>query len=627
MGGNPVQEAIGSVLGGTESQATTSEVRIPDFLRGPLEQTAQRIGAFQQANPLFPFAQAFAPGTPVTTPFTIGGGGSGGVGGLTGSAFSGLAQALQNLDILGQTTTADVVSGLPPAVTGSGTEFSGQTVNIGGVPIPVELVQATNQLGNPLFDFSVLERLQDQGATFTLDPNASFTQEQLQQAQQGIAPPGFTISNVPSGFSPLAGLPFTPEKVKQLFKITPSQREIERFNRGETDRLISSTFEALTARQALGIPLSGSARGVDVDQLFRDRGIDPETGFPSPVTPDIRFVLSDAGRFGGLGAAFGVPGLQRTRRSKSGKLFDAQGNEITPAEALTSEQIAQQIGGTPTFGFGPAGTVGGIPTTVDGQQVAFGLGDILGSLGTQGAIAPFQVAALSPEEQQAQQLVQDLGIRPEGETQAFDTIADFINAAQQTPGLLSREGRTIDVTGLEESPAIRAAQALFEQETAPIISRQARLAGVGQGSAVLNALARANAQTLLPLVQDEFARREREVDRLLGIDVQNLGQLERDITRQVGALGAAVPQFAALGGAETARLLNQIQLQSALGGQERAIRQTALDQATQDFLRRQALAEQALFVPFGATAPSAFGSQVVQERPQGAVSKLLGQII
>ena len=70
-------------------------------------------------------------------------------------------------------------------------------------------------------------------------------------------------------------------------------------------------------------------------------------------------------------------------------------------------------------------------------------------------------------------------------------------------------------------------------------------------------------------------------------------------------------------------MVSQIGEASRLGGVERGIDQAVADRITQDFLRRQALAEQGAFVPFGAFAPSAVGTQVSGR--SGGIAGLLGK--
>ena len=235
---------------------------------------------------------------------------------------------------------------------------------------------------------------------------------------------------------------------------------------------------------------------------------------------------------------------------------------------------------------------------------------------------PFQTAGLNPLEQFAQSRVGDITRRPLGERAALSTIGNLEDRASLLPGNNINPIR-IDSSNIRTSPNIRAALDVFEQDIAPVVERQARLAGVGSGSAVSNALARAGTSALLPLIESEMGREERVLDRSIGLNELNLGRNERGIDRLVGATGASINPLLNIGSNETGRLLNQIGTAERLGGTERGINQGVADRITQDFLRQQALAEQGTFVPFGAFAPSAIGSQISGR--SGGVAGLLGK--
>ena len=87
---------------------------------------------------------------------------------------------------------------------------------------------------------------------------------------------------------------------------------------------------------------------------------------------------------------------------------------------------------------------------------------------------------------------------------------------------------------------------------------------------------------------------------------------ERAVAREADAVLGGGQLLADLGQQQRAAQIQENQLQQALGQTLQQRAQSRQDRITQDFLRRQALAEQAAFVPFGQVAPSAIGSQVAQ---------------
>ena len=176
----------------------------------------------------------------------------------------------------------------------------------------------------------------------------------------------------------------------------------------------------------------------------------------------------------------------------------------------------------------------------------------------QGSLAP----ELQPLFQQSSQRV--LGLQEAAPVQPFLQpsplqIAPLSGTTQfATERLTEQAGQG----PLEQAPSIQAASRAFDVLTAPGIINQATLAGLGRSTAVPQALASAKAGQLAPFFEAELGRRERAVSRLVPV-----GQQERDVT-QAGNVASL-----------------------------------------QDFLRRQALAETALFQPFGQLLPSGIGQQ------------------
>jgi len=267
---------------------------------------------------------------------------------------------------------------------------------------------------------------------------------------------------------------------------------------------------------------------------------------------------------------------------------------------------------------------------------------------------PPGVAPLSGTERAGITATRTLADRPTGETQALARIGQIPGIASQQvdpsnlaelsqrrvdpSNLAELSQRRIDLSpsqalaarrvggaGIENAPAIQAARLAFRTGAQPNITSQLALRGLGRSTAAAPALARAEAEFLYPAIQDELGREERRIARELGVATTGLGLQERGLEREVaaeqagmgleergiqreleGALGAAPLQLAA-GSQESARELAAVEAQLRAGGLERGVDQAALNAQQQDFLRRQALSEQALFGPLGSVLPSAIG--------------------
>lgn len=131
--------------------------------------------------------------------------------------------------------------------------------------------------------------------------------------------------------------------------------------------------------------------------------------------------------------------------------------------------------------------------------------------------------------------------------------------------------RRVTGSNLATSPSFAAAQEAFRTNIDPAVGNQAVLGGLNRSTALGNATAAARAQYLQPLIESEFARE------------QQGNQQEANL------------------------LLSQIQGLTGLGGTARGIEQGANEAEQQDFLRRQALAEQGLYQPLGQIVPSTIG--------------------
>lgn len=144
-------------------------------------------------------------------------------------------------------------------------------------------------------------------------------------------------------------------------------------------------------------------------------------------------------------------------------------------------------------------------------------------------------------------------------------------AASEVPGLFDLAQRKVTGANIQASPSYQAAQKAFTATIQPRVENAATLAGLGRTTAVPNALAQAEAQYMQPLIEGELAREERGLDRE--------GQMR----------------------------LSAIQAAEGIGGAEQQVAQAQNEAAYADYLRRQALAEQSVYTPFGMLAPSTVG--------------------
>lgn len=141
-------------------------------------------------------------------------------------------------------------------------------------------------------------------------------------------------------------------------------------------------------------------------------------------------------------------------------------------------------------------------------------------------------------------------------------------AAAEVPGLFDLAQRKVTGANIQSSPSFQAANQAYESVIRPTVENSAVMAGLGRSTSLTNALAKSKAQYMTPLIESELAREE--------------SGLNREMAGRVGAIQAA----------------------EGLGGAEQQTQQAGYSAAQQDMLRRQALAEEALFQPFGLLAPS-----------------------
>lgn len=165
--------------------------------------------------------------------------------------------------------------------------------------------------------------------------------------------------------------------------------------------------------------------------------------------------------------------------------------------------------------------------------------------------------------------------------------------------------RQADGAGLQEDPAYLASMQAFEQAMRPMIENQAALSGLGRSTALTNATASQQAQTLLPMVQDYIGRQERSIDRELGTMGQQVQGLFGLGDRSYGRTTDTIGNLMQLGDRSYGRQLDQIGQLGAMGDYGRQIAQDRSDAQYDDWLRRAGMFEQALGGPTGL-----FGSSI-----------------
>jgi hypothetical protein len=157
----------------------------------------------------------------------------------------------------------------------------------------------------------------------------------------------------------------------------------------------------------------------------------------------------------------------------------------------------------------------------------------------------------------------------------------------EAPGLFDLSKRKVTGENLKDSPSLSAAREAYTRTIQPRIENTAAVSGLGRSTALTNAMAQAEAEYMTPLIESELGREERGIAREGEMTLQGI----------------------------------QAALQS--GGLERSIEQSEYGAEYEDQLRRQALAEQALFVPMGSLLPSTIGRGSKTSGKQGMFTELL----
>ena len=119
---------------------------------------------------------------------------------------------------------------------------------------------------------------------------------------------------------------------------------------------------------------------------------------------------------------------------------------------------------------------------------------------------------------------------------------------------------------------------------------------------------------------------ERGVGRVLEAGEAELGRGERAIGRESQAMLSAAPLELSAGGAETQRRLQELDAAMRVGGVERGVAQSEEQAAMADYLRRQALSEQALFGPMGQVLPTSLGSTTTGKESGGGITVICTEL-
>jgi len=177
----------------------------------------------------------------------------------------------------------------------------------------------------------------------------------------------------------------------------------------------------------------------------------------------------------------------------------------------------------------------------------------------------------------------------------------------QSPGIQAA-GQRVQGVDIMNDPAVASALKNFEQIGSQPIKNEAALAGLGNSSALTNSLGQAESSMMTPLYLDAINREQQRLQGVTGATESELDRRERSNVRQSEANQNSINQLLALQGQNFGQQLQGSQAQLQAGGIQRGVEQQGNENAYQDFLRQQALSENALQGPFGGMLPSAMGS-------------------
>lgn len=191
--------------------------------------------------------------------------------------------------------------------------------------------------------------------------------------------------------------------------------------------------------------------------------------------------------------------------------------------------------------------------------------------------------------------------------------------------------RRVQGEEIANDPAVQAAQDRFSAAMLPMIQNQAALAGLGNSTAMTNAIAAQQSQIMLPLVQEAIGREERRGERMLGSAFQRAGMRQQqgaEIARRrlAGAQGnaqlgqfnrqdrlAMTDRLMGMENQRQQRLGDAFQRAFAMGDYSRGVKQDELDAARDEWLRKAAMSENAIGGPLG-LLPSVFGGSATSRK-------------
>lgn len=340
------------------------------------------------------------------------------------------------------------------------------------------------------------------------------------------------------------------------------------------------------------------------------------------------------GKFGGGTGG----GMTQGQGGKPGNPFMSGTTPYQPGGEFFDFQARPVAGSSPLLNYAGALSTGLPGAGQGGMAGAYGAaGNAAGMLGNAAQMFG-NMGQLNPYYQQMVGAAGQLGQLP-GQTQ------EAMNLYRSMPEIA---GRQVTGANVENDPAVKAAQAKFQEVMAPMIKDAAGLAGLGKSGVMTNALASQQAQTLLPLIQDSMGREERGIDRLLGGTQagasglfsggqQSMQQLLSQIgtygqagaaqqqgeqagaagLSQVGGQMGGISQLlAGLGGQEQNMLMNAIGGLSGLGGEFRGIEQEMLNAPYEEQMRMYTEALNSLYGPLG-MIPGLTGSSSVVSGKKG----------
>ena len=208
---------------------------------------------------------------------------------------------------------------------------------------------------------------------------------------------------------------------------------------------------------------------------------------------------------------------------------------------------------------------------------------------------PTNVPGLTGNQQAAIGQAGGVGMQTGGENAAF-------GALQNAQGYAGQSGQATGAT-LAQDPSIAAAYNAFTSQAKPGIENSYGLMGLGKSTSAGDALARGAAGYIYPATQAALEREQSANEAKIG--------------RQTSTATNAASQYAGLGAQDTQRRLAGLNALLTTGQTERGVQSEAANADQQDFLRRQALAEEGTYGILG-QLPSSFGSQAVSRTSGGS---------